>query len=495
MQRKKVFNIVYSVVVGLLLAIYVQYLFFNRNLGTLTGVKYNWTDDAVLSIINLIVWALLIIGSIVVLIKKKNAVKGYMYVTAFVLLIHLSTYAVILLQADKQCFSYAASYFSFENQFNVGSDENIIVFVIDAADNRYLKNLYSQNDEIFDEYSDFTMYTNTCSVYDYTALSMLQMVTNLEFDNTLNNNERRAVAWNTPWATEFFDRLHNAGYKVEAFNLDDEKTMNVVGKLDNAFSFDPETDKPLYIGYKKIRKSVEQMTSFTAFPNVMKSLVNMNKTSFAKAIVYRNQIECYGNDDFYNNLELAYGENDKYVLYQHIDGCHPPDDNEDTMKYCMEIVAEYIRQMKELGVYDKATIIVTADHGILDPSEKTGEDMEAATPILLIKKANESEDRMRLSSAPVYHRDIMPTILYAAGLYNPENEADVKLFGKTFFDFNEDEERERIWYDRVNDRNYDSVGVYNTYYGYTYTGDTEVLEQVVNEGVNVTIYPVPAHND
>ena len=68
----------------------------------------------------------------------------------------------------------------------------------------------------------------------------------------------------------------------------------------------------------------------------------------------------------------------------------------------------------------------------------------------------------------------------------------------TVFDINENEQRSRTWYDRRFDSNYDSVGRLdsmtwawggcNVYYAYTYTGDTEVLNEMVSSGNVSNIY-------
>ena len=101
----------------------------------------------------------------------------------------------------------------------------------------------------------------------------------------------------------------------------------------------------------------------------------------------------------------------------------------------------------------------------------------------------------------------MPTLLYEAGLYYgdsaPVNETknddqktlyDTDTFGRTVFDYKDGDQRERTWYNRRYDSAYPKREKYNVYYGYTYTGNTETLEKMVEEGQQ-TVYTVPMKNE
>lgn len=489
--KVRFFHVLYGLLFGFLLAVYGQYMFFNRTIGSVDGTKYNWHAHAASSIINMVVWIMLMgLGCFLGARYTVKTTKAFKYGFVFVGLIHLLTYVTLILQADKMCFNFSAVYYSYENQFKVASQDNIIVFIVDALDNDYAKELYASEDSVLDYYHDFSMYTNTCSVYDYTSASMLQMMTNFEFDNTQTNLERREMAWNSPWVNEFYGRLHEAGYRVEVYNFDNEDTEYVIGKVDNAVELESANNKPQYISYKGIRQNIGKLTRFTLFPNMLKGMVSIDNISFKDAIYFRGQDVIYNNDEFYDNLNLELADYDKAVIVHHTIGCHAPYDNVDTARYCLMYVGEYIKQMQALGVYDDATIMVTADHGAHDDDPLVGR--FASTPLLLIKRAGESHEEMLLNGAPVYHQDFMPSILKAANQYEA---GDEELFGRSFFDYSQGDIRERTWYDRVLDSNYTMQIKYNTYYGYTYTGDEDDLKESVLNDTNLNIYPVSRNND
>ena len=107
----------------------------------------------------------------------------------------------------------------------------------------------------------------------------------------------------------------------------------------------------------------------------------------------------------------------------------------------MYIVAEYLRQLKELGVYDRSTIVITADHGkwFLTPEPLT----TTSTPIMLVKPAKQSGQAsgaaenaqgaaVQKSGMPVSHHDYLPTVAQAMGLDSSKYGS-----GQTFFEVND----------------------------------------------------------
>ena len=528
---------VQALVLGFTLAIYVQYMFFNQNVGIVDGHPFVFKEHMVLATVNIIVWAALIIIPVAVatsnLKKAKNSAipteskktndnlttnKGAESVTpklsAAILALHILTFAMLLISADKQCYHYSSVYFDYSEQYTVGSGKNIVLFIIDEADNKFIKELYEEG-KISHTFDDYIIYTNTCSVYDFTNLSMLQMVTNYPFDNTLDASTRRELAWGQDSVKEFYDRFHQAGYKVNFFNFDYENSEGVIGKMDNARVFDEKNDTIQYINYKNIKKQSDALTAYRLLPIVFKPTVDMTLVSSPDpVIIYSTNTGYYENRDFDENMDLKLGDSENYLIIHHTKGLHMPDNNVETMEYCLGSVEKYIEQMKALGVYDNASIIITADHGSHD--ECTG-DTWAATPMFMIrtgvsespeaKDTDKAAEGPTLSDAPIYHTDIMPTLLYEAGLYYgdsaPTSEtknddqqtlSDTELFGRTVFDYKDGDQRERTWYNRRYDPAYPKREKYNVYYGYTYTGNTKTLEKMVEEGQQ-TVYTVPMKNE
>lgn len=109
----------------------------------------------------------------------------------------------------------------------------------------------------------------------------------------------------------------------------------------------------------------------------------------------------------------------------------------------LKIVYEYIDEMKRLGIYDNATIIITADHGQnMDVMREAKNDMDydmTSTPILFVKLPNEQHEEKPISNtAPVSHTDFAATIINAVG-------GNATEYGRTFAEITQDEIRERVF--------------------------------------------------
>lgn len=77
------------------------------------------------------------------------------------------------------------------------------------------------------------------------------------------------------------------------------------------------------------------------------------------------------------------------------------------------IVGEYVRQLKELGVYDQSTIIVTADHGQWINSVEDA--WWISSPVMMVKPAGAKGSGLGRSNALTGHVDFQATVLDAMG--------------------------------------------------------------------------------
>ena len=113
---------------------------------------------------------------------------------------------------------------------------------------------------------------------------------------------------------------------------------------------------------------------------------------------------------------------------------------------CMKILFQYIERLKQLGIYDNTTIIITADHGqnyLFDESHaKSQEELglePTSSPIMFVKEKNaHHENGLVISNAPVSHEEVLATVMEAVG-------GDAQKYGRTFKEIGEDEERERVF--------------------------------------------------
>lgn len=159
--------------------------------------------------------------------------------------------------------------------------------------------------------------------------------------------------------------------------------------------------------------------------------------------------------------------------YYHWNGVHPPLGFDEDFavvraefgrtaymsqaKGCLKMTGLLLARMKELGIYDRTTIVLMGDHGsgrtpdlLVDPQDGPHVRMLArgnpyqgfayvksrACPLLLVKPRH-SRGALKTSLAPVSHLDVAPTILADLGITNQG------FSGRPVFSITEADRRER----------------------------------------------------
>ena len=98
-------------------------------------------------------------------------------------------------------------------------------------------------------------------------------------------------------------------------------------------------------------------------------------------------------------------------------------------------------RMKELGIYDDATIIITGDHGAAVSDTKP---LQKATRVGLFYKPAGASGQLKNSSAPVTTEQVAATVIKATG-------ADHSAYGKALDEVAEDAVITRVYYKTVCD--------------------------------------------
>jgi len=130
-----------------------------------------------------------------------------------------------------------------------------------------------------------------------------------------------------------------------------------------------------------------------------------------------------------------------------------------------------MEEMKRLGLYDDATIIITADHGDKDANMQV---------VYFIKEAGETHDEMDENAAPISHDDFPGTLLSIIG-------GDYSQYGTSIYDWNEGDKRQRtcsvvsrdtLLYPVGSSYSDKGTGAHNVWKTYTYTGDGDDLVKI-----------------
>ncbi len=484
----KAYRAVMSVIFAFSVGGYIQVMFLNKNLDLLGVNPEGYKVGTGQSVGNLIVWLVIIVGVIVLAFWKSEIwKKTVMYLSVFLLLIQAVALVSLTVSAREEAYVYPEGkwHLSGENQYTVSADKNVIVIILDYFSNQYIEPLLTAYPDAVDFLHDFTYYNNMDCVYFGTFPSLPHMLTGQEVDMDVGINEWCENIWNNESTEEFYDMLSEQNFVANVYTPDTNILCGLNspeildGKLSNVVNSSQEID----IFYKLLFKTMAKMSSYRMFPDILKPYFYANIDEYSNIVEVKENKINHENYDFYKGLtekRLTADSKSNYYIVQHIMGPHLYTTDEagnykenstleETTKGCMVIVNEYLNQLKDLGVYDDATIIITADHGGPYDSQV----------IFYMKEPQEKHDVSPVNTAPVSFADYMPTIAEAVGV-------DYTKYGKSVHDYEQDEERTRTVWLRMYSEDYPSVPCYtgdktgdsNVYFGYTYTGDvSELLKQ------------------
>lgn len=472
-----------SVLFTVSLAGYLQVMFLNKKLDLLGVNPEGSKVDNLQGIINILIWLLVFAGMIVLLYWKKEVWrKVVLYVSSFLLAIQMVAMISLLVTAPADAFKrpLGNDRLSGKEQYTVSANQNVIVFVLDYFSSLYLQQMLEVYPDGADCLHDFTYYNNADCTYYGTFPSLAHMLTGQEVDTEVPIADWCKEIWNAPATVDFYQKLQDKNYITNVYTTDANVLTSLNGcqllrgKIDNITNEPQEVS----INHRLLIKTLTKMSAYRMMPDFMKQMFYANVSEYSLIVQDLGQGILQTNSDFYAELQkegLKTDKNANYFILQHLIGTHEfhTDVNghecengtvEDTARGCMTIMEEYINQLKKLGVYDDATIIITADHG--------GCEKHDLQVIYFVKKPGETHESSPITNAPISHCDLLPTVAQMAGV------DDYQKYGNSIFDFSQDEQRERtLWV-----RGEDASGECNLYNLYTYTGDILALITQIDEG-------------
>lgn len=437
--REKTLPFYIAFLFSITLAAYVQSNFLNASLPILDGALIQWQNYRTENLISVLVWILCIIVIFTAVCFKKEAAEKLMkYASLFFSAVQLvSLAALIVLNPLDTDTSYG---FSKEAEFTVGSEENIIVFVIDTLQENvmeeYLASDAYQEDGLL---NGFILFDNTVSGGASTKYGMSLLLTGMECDPAQKDYLKEA--WDE---TTLYHDLHENGYDVRLYSVPNE----FPGFHDEYF------DNYKLIGNKQIEdyvgfgKNLYQLTGCLLMPQFIKDSFWLSTDT----LLYHIKSTGYESDDIYfHNDFAAVGETlqtdyKKALRIYHMHGVHPTYNmTEDFVRVWdngvteqvvlrgdMRIIYAYINAMKEAGIFDTSTIIITGDHG------RHSDGNPESNPAFLIKFPGQGDPHKLIrNSAPIHFRNVHATIAEAFL-------EDYSAYGPSVFDINQESDVERL---------------------------------------------------
>ena len=490
-------KILWSVLFGLSIAGYAQIMFINEGLDLLGMNPEGYQVESGQAAVNGIIW-LVIVALVTAFSFWKEKIWQSLVCFGAVFLIGIQSVAWVslMLSAEDAAYKYEEGewYLSGESQFMVSANKNIIVIVLDYFSNQYVEPAIEKYPDLLDCMNDFTYYNNTDCTYFGTYPSIAHILSGSEVDPSIPVNEWTSKIWQDEKAQGFYQALRDQDYVCNIYTPDSNMIcgMNSPEILKQLFSNVTNEGQDFNVDYGLLTKTMIKMSGYRMFPYAVKPYLYTNVDEYSEIMVSKSWGVSHENHRYYGHLteeRLKADDESNYYIFQHLSGAHNYniDENcqlkeestlEETAKGCMVLVEEYFNQLKELGVYDDATIIVTSDHGGPRDSQV----------VFFMKNANETHDEMLVSSAPISLSELQATIAQAAGI-------DYTPYGPAVSDISPEQPRERTVWVRLYVDTLPSVPKYsgegesvsNAYCGFTYTGDIDDLLEKYDAGPDIVI--------
>ena len=436
--RGRVYDIVLALITAVGIAALLQALFFNTGLPAADGQPVNWDDFTKLTVASAAMWVVAIAAVVTIALKRPSAFKGFTVVAC--LLLALTSAISMGMTISAHASDFDRPFVTEEGLMDVSPKSNVIIFILDTFDTKYLETDLADDPHLLDEFDGFTYFRNSVGSMIPTRYGVPFLVTG----HCLSPDEPEFTAQTVrSWFTQhnLLDDVQGQGYSIgvysdpssigKGFEGQDKPLLN---QTINVHDIRPQTT-----GTLKIAKTLGKSVLYRNLPWVLKPQFRFYTDALNQGVVAQDKAAPdqtpYVIDDpsYFAKLKsqtLKADDTAESGAYRiiHLSGAHGPytmDEHGNPMPAgenstlerqsigSIEIVNEYLRQLKELGVYDQSTIIVTADHGEWYLADNLS---SPTAPMLLVKPAGADASKpYETSEVPTGHLDIPSTVRAATG--------------------------------------------------------------------------------
>lgn len=453
---KKIYNLSMLVIFGVDVAGYLQSMFLNGKLQSLTGEEQVWQTGQ--KVVNIVIW-IAIIGVIVFLgYKKETLAKLYRTICVYLILIQVVTLGYLFFTTDRSGSDNQAA-MTTEGSLELAKGNNILIFILDRFDISVLQQLMSEDEEFFEPLSDFTLYDNMTSEFSRTGRAIPYLLTCTSwYDGVEKGAERDYPDYaydNSNLLKTIREQNYNIGLYSLLQHLPNDSNEYAVNYSDNV--------ERKYNGLKTM-KTMWRTSLYRIAPFALKNQYGYYTSDISELVDSDDAWSIENDIPFYNSIvKTGLSINEEYenaFRFYHMRGAHEPFQMSEDLKYdstgrnssiysqakgSIKIVYEYLRQLKGLGKYDDSLIIITADHGQgVDFDRENNLPENTSGPIFMMKQPNEKNDKMKVNDKPVSQAELKPTLLKAVG-------ADWKEYGKTFDEITDSDNEVRDYIDVAED--------------------------------------------
>lgn len=451
--RGKLFNYAVSVLFAVTIAGYIQRNLLNIDHGALDGHAIEWTKFAAAGVGNFLFWCFILVAVLFLLYFSRrfwtHAVRALSLLLVSVQLVALVSMFITDPPATRQDDVISSD----TDIYNVTTGNNVVFFLLDRFDNVYADAVIKDNPQWEEKLKGFTYYHNFTGSYSRTMPSVTYLLTGVKCDYSIPYNEYFNKAWST---STFLSDIRSAGYKTRIYTdksyvVGDVK--NLLGLADNFIPNKQTTNRGKMLRY------MMSLSAYVYCPELFKPYFVVYTGDLASVTTAeRDDLTVYKVNDpifwkGYRKQGLTVEDERGTFTFYHLSGPHEPyllDENGDKMDKSYEVkdlyrqttgdmnmIFAYIDELKEKGVYDKTTIIISADHGRTGTMPALN---DARCLTLMIKPAGaDGTAPMEMSNKQVCQDNLRASIISYFGL-------DPTEYGRTIESIGEDEEMVRYFW-------------------------------------------------
>lgn len=394
---------------------YVHGMFLVGNLPPLDGTDFSWSDYHKETVISLIVCA--VIAVIFILLvrflhmkKTRKVIAGLSLFFTAILVVTGVTVGITNNGFQRKPLMAVTK----NNEFQMSSDTNMVIFLMDAVDSKAFRQLLDGDDpEYAQTLADFTYYPNTVGAYSFTEHSIPYILTGQWFENQEPFEDYTAQAMA---ASPLLNRLKAEHYRIGMYEEDLRCTEEQAAEFENV-----EKTTLRFTSFSAIAKEELKLVWFKYAPYLLKRAVHVDMNRFTMIVepVSDSELYHYVNWDFYPDAQNAQitTVSDKVFKFIHIEGAHVPlryskdvtiigsdqGTYDQNLQASMTVLKQYLDDLKAAGVYDNTAIVVMADHGYWTYWDDKL--LGRSNPLLAVKGVGESHE-MKISEAPISYEDL-----------------------------------------------------------------------------------------
>jgi len=424
---------------GIGVAVFLQSYFLNPNFEVLNGTEIEWGKYIIHIIISTLVYiCCIVLPLFFVSAKKLELSKHYKKIEIFtcILLGGIQLIYVFFLGGASKKTTNLNYVLTEKNEFELSSTKNTVVFIIDTLDGQWFENFILADSVFADKLKDFTYFDNAVAGGAPTVLGIPLMLTGEMYDTNDSLDTYYEQAY---WKSTLLKNFADENIKIKLFTSTRYLQGSDYSLIDNASSV-----KKHYISEKiKFTKTLYKLVAFIEAPQLLKPRFWLYGNTLLKYVSVEQAADAekeyvvdFNDPYFYANFKKKHVSVDYkhpcFVFY-HLFGSHGPynmNENAELVsseqtslmqqtKGAMKICLDVIEDMKNKGVYDSSTIIISGDHG--------GRDLYQ-NPAILCKLPHSNNEKLVTNSSQVTFQNLYNT--YAKSLLKKHE----KNYGDTLFE-------------------------------------------------------------